>query len=55
MNRHNLVEGIQNVFALGNVAYMEEENFPKGHPQDYITYDQSLRLLFGHLFLKRKK
>jgi NADH dehydrogenase len=33
VNRHNIVEGTENVFAIGDVAYMEEENFPQGHPQ----------------------
>ena len=29
----NRVEGYDNVFAIGDVAYMELEDFPKGHPQ----------------------
>ena len=29
----NKVEGIQNVYALGDVAYMETPLYPKGHPQ----------------------
>ena len=29
----NRVQGYDNVFALGDVAYMELEDFPKGHPQ----------------------
>jgi NADH dehydrogenase len=32
-DRFNRVEGIPNVFALGDIAYMETENWPKGHPQ----------------------
>ena len=33
VNRHSLIEGLTNVYALGDIAYMEEEDFPKGHPQ----------------------
>lgn len=29
----NKVKGTNNVYALGDVAYMETEQFPKGHPQ----------------------
>lgn len=33
VNEYNQVHGLKNVFAIGDLAYMEEENFPKGHPQ----------------------
>lgn len=29
----NRVEGLENVFAVGDIAYMETADFPKGHPQ----------------------
>jgi NADH dehydrogenase len=29
----NRVQGMQNVFAIGDVAYMETIDYPKGHPQ----------------------
>ena len=29
----NQVEGFPKVFAIGDVAYMETEAYPKGHPQ----------------------
>jgi len=29
----NRVEGLDSVFAVGDVAYMETEKYPKGHPQ----------------------
>lgn len=32
-DRHNLVAGTTNIFAIGDVAYMETPLFPKGHPQ----------------------
>jgi NADH dehydrogenase len=33
VNSFNQVEGYTNIFALGDIAYMETEAFPKGHPQ----------------------
>lgn len=33
VNRFNQVEGLPNVFAVGDVALMTEEKFPNGHPQ----------------------
>jgi len=33
VNRMNQVEGFTDVFAIGDVAYMEEPAWPNGHPQ----------------------
>lgn len=33
VNRFNQVEGVNNVFAVGDVAMMAEEDWPNGHPQ----------------------
>ena len=33
VNRQCLVEGYDNIFAIGDVAYMEEPAWPGGHPQ----------------------
>lgn len=33
VNRINQVGGTQNVYALGDIAYMETPKYPKGHPQ----------------------
>jgi NADH dehydrogenase len=33
VNQFNQVEGYANIFALGDIAYMKTEAFPKGHPQ----------------------
>ncbi|WP_299252378.1 NAD(P)/FAD-dependent oxidoreductase [uncultured Lacinutrix sp.] len=33
VNRYNQVEGYDSIFALGDIALMETEAFPKGHPQ----------------------
>jgi NADH dehydrogenase len=33
VNRYNKVEGYENIFAIGDIAYMETPIYPKGHPQ----------------------
>src|SRR5690554_7779709 len=33
VDRQNRVEGLTDVFAVGDVAYMETEKYPHGHPQ----------------------
>lgn len=33
VNRFNQVRNHKNIFAIGDVAYMETEHYPKGHPQ----------------------
>lgn len=33
VNRYNLVKGCTNIYAIGDIAYMETPKYPKGHPQ----------------------
>ncbi len=33
VDRYNKVEGFDNIYALGDIALMETEEYPKGHPQ----------------------
>lgn len=33
VDRVNLVQGYQNIYAVGDLAYMETSLYPKGHPQ----------------------
>ena len=33
VDRHSKVEGINNIYVLGDLAYMETPKYPKGHPQ----------------------
>jgi len=32
-DRHNQIQGTQNVYAIGDIAYMETPLYPHGHPQ----------------------
>jgi len=45
VDRINKVEGYSNVFALGDIALMTEEKYPKGHPQvAQVAIQQAARL-----------
>ena len=33
VDRYNRVEGYGNIFVIGDLAYMTEDNYPNGHPQ----------------------
>jgi len=33
VDRFNKLDGYEDVYALGDIAYMETENYPNGHPQ----------------------
>lgn len=33
VDRYNKVKGTENIYAIGDVAYMETEKYPHGHPQ----------------------
>jgi NADH dehydrogenase len=33
VDRFNLVQGYKNIYAVGDLAYMETPRYPKGHPQ----------------------
>lgn len=45
VNRFNQVEGYDNVFAIGDIALMKTEAYPKGHPQVAQPAIQQGRLL----------
>ena len=51
VNRFNQVLGSDSVFAIGDVAYMETEAFPKGHPQVAQPAIQQGQLLARNLRL----
>ena len=54
VDRFNQVEGFTNVFALGDIAYMEEEKYPKGHPQVAQVAIQQAKQLSENLKNKLK-
>jgi len=33
VDSYNRIKGLNNVFAIGDIAYMETKDFPRGHPQ----------------------
>ena len=33
VDRHNMVNGFQNIYAIGDIAHMETPKYPSGHPQ----------------------
>jgi len=49
VNKYNQIEGFENIFALGDVALMTEEKYPKGHPQVAQVAVQQARLLAKNL------
>ncbi|MBX7201904.1 MAG: NAD(P)/FAD-dependent oxidoreductase [Bacteroidia bacterium] len=49
VNRYNQVEGYENIFALGDIAYMETERYPKAHPQVANVAINQARLLAKNL------
>ncbi len=45
VDRYNKVEGQEHIFAIGDIAYMETEVYPKGHPQvAQVALQQAARL-----------
>jgi NADH dehydrogenase len=49
INRQCKVEGFDNVYAIGDVAYMEEPAYPNGHPQVAPVAMQQADLLVNNL------
>ena len=33
VDRHNMVQGYENIYAIGDICYMETPKYPNGHPQ----------------------
>ena len=54
VDEFNFVQGMNNVFAIGDIAYMEEEHFPTGHPQVAPVAIQQATLLAKNLQGLRK-
>lgn len=49
VDRHCLVNGFSNIYAIGDVAYMEEPAWPHGHPQVAPVAMQQADLLTNNL------
>lgn len=55
VDRHCLMKGSQNVYVLGDLAYMETPKWPKGHPQVASVAIQQADLLAQNLKLFERK
>lgn len=55
VDRHCKVEGLQNIYAIGDLAYMETPQYAKGLPQVAPVAMQQADLLAGNLRLKERK
>ncbi|HEX3165767.1 MAG TPA: FAD-dependent oxidoreductase [Chitinophagaceae bacterium] len=49
VDRINRVAGSQNIYAIGDLAYMETPKYPTGHPQVATVAIQQAKLLAGNL------
>ena len=49
VNRFNQIEGYENIFAVGDVAFMTEDKYPNGHPQVAQPAIQQGKLLAKNL------
>lgn len=54
VDEYNFVQGFNNVFAIGDIAYMEEERYPNGHPQVATVAIQQASLLAKNLLSLRQ-
>ncbi|MEC5395378.1 NAD(P)/FAD-dependent oxidoreductase [Bergeyella sp. RCAD1439] len=53
-DRYNLVQGYDNIYAIGDIAYMETPSYPQGHPQvANVAINQGKNL--GRNLLKKTK
>lgn len=53
-DRYHRVEGLEDVFAIGDIAWMPEEKYPNGHPQVAQVALQMAKNLSGNLLSKPK-
>lgn len=54
VDRYNQIEGLNDIYAIGDISYMEEETFPQGHPQVAQVAIQQAKQLAKNLKGKRK-
>lgn len=49
VDRYNKVDGSENIYVIGDLAYMETPNYPNGHPQVATVAIQQAKLLEKNL------
>ena len=54
VDAYHQVEGLKDIYAIGDLAYMEEQDFPKGHPQVAQVAIQQAKNLARNLKRKSK-
>lgn len=54
VNRINQVNGFEHIYAIGDIAYMETEKYPHGHPQVAQVALQQARQLAYNLIARSK-
>lgn len=54
VNTYNQVHGLNNIYAIGDMAYMETESFPNGHPQVAQAATQQASNLFVNLVRQQR-
>lgn len=55
VNEYNVVEGFQNILALGDIAFQTEEKYPNGHPQVAQVAIQQAQNLVKNLKIWQKE
>ncbi|VBB43522.1 FAD-dependent pyridine nucleotide-disulfide oxidoreductase [uncultured Paludibacter sp.] len=56
VDRYNLVKNTENIYALGDIAYMETPLYPKGHPQvANVAINQAKNLAKNIIYLLKGK
>lgn len=55
VDRHSLMEGSDNIYVIGDLAYMEEPAYPQGHPQLAAVAIQQGELLADNLVKIERK
>ena len=56
VDRYNLAQGYSNIYAVGDIAYMETPAYPKGHPQvANVAINQAKNLAKNFKFILQNK
>lgn len=56
VDRYNKIQGTKNIYAIGDIAYMETPKYPAGHPQlANVAINQGKNLAFNFLNLLKGK